>query len=153
MHLTPGVGCGACAFMRGVGDGKKALTFPLLRSVSGRGVTIYVADDGVDISHPDLGGAGDGDSKFSCAASDDPVSPASFADTHGTNVAGIAAAQAGNSVCGVGVAPGGGLCSGPGSEGGLLLRPGTNARAIWPSRSYSVGGSSHRGHGKPIPRA
>lgn len=82
------------------------LTQPWAQNVSGRGVTVSLIDDGVDMHHPDLVAA------FNPKASYDfndhthlPEPRIRGEDTHGTRCAGEIAA-ASNDVCGVGVAPG-----------------------------------------------
>ncbi|MCX8101922.1 MAG: S8 family serine peptidase [Geminicoccaceae bacterium] len=75
---------------------------------SGRGVAIAILDDGVDPTHPDLAPgydwANDLDAR-SGAEDGRPRFDGPFGDMHGTAVAGIAAARAGNGIGGRGVAP------------------------------------------------
>ena len=78
----------------------------------GDGVTLAVVDTGLEICHPDLAGSvAEGRSfnfafAFTAGASaSDPFNPDLFGD-HGTGVAGVAAAVAGNGLGGRGVAPG-----------------------------------------------
>ncbi len=76
---------------------------------SGAGVTIGVYDDGLQYNHPDLDARYDGDRHFNDGITTyDPYpilrKPGSDADAHGTSVAGIIAAEAGNGLGGVGVA-------------------------------------------------
>lgn len=66
---------------------------------TGRGVTIAVVDSGIETDHPDLAGQVVDDENF---VDDHPA----VAEQHGTGVAGIIAAKAGNGIGIVGVAPG-----------------------------------------------
>ena len=70
----------------------------LHRAATGRGVTIAVVDSGVDASHPDLAGQVRLRRNFVDAVPD-------AAEAHGTAVAGIVAARAGNGVGIAGIAP------------------------------------------------
>jgi subtilisin family serine protease len=70
----------------------------LHRISTGRGVRVAVVDSGVDASHPDLAGQVDQQENFVDAG---PVP----AEAHGTAVAGILAARAGNGIGIAGVAP------------------------------------------------
>jgi hypothetical protein len=70
------------------------------RWATGRGVRIAVVDTGVDFAHPDLAG------RVVVARTFVPRGEGSFAsDVHGTAVAGLVAAGAGNGIGIVGVAP------------------------------------------------
>lgn len=69
----------------------------LHRSSTGRGVRVAVIDSGVDAAHPDLAGQVQLQENFV----DTPAAP----ETHGTAVAGIIAARAGNGLGIAGVAP------------------------------------------------
>ena len=71
----------------------------LHRAATGRGVTIAVVDSGVDAGHPDLAGQVRLRRNFVDAVPD-------AAEAHGTAVAGIVAARAGNGVGIAGIAPG-----------------------------------------------
>jgi subtilisin-like proprotein convertase family protein len=77
---------------------------------SGAGVTVGVYDDGVQYSHPDLDGNYDTSLHFG-TYEPGPINfiPAEDADGHGTSVAGLIAAEAGNGIGGVGVAWGASL--------------------------------------------
>lgn len=76
---------------------------------TGRGVNISVVDDGVQHAHPDLSAAYLASlSRDVCDGDSDPA-PATSSDNHGTSVAGVALARAGNGLGGVGAAPGAGL--------------------------------------------
>lgn len=70
----------------------------LHRLATGRGITVAVIDSQIDAAHPDLAGQ--------IAASENFVpGPAPAAETHGTAVAGIVAARAGNGLGIAGIAP------------------------------------------------
>lgn len=71
----------------------------LHRAATGRGVTIAIVDSGVDADHPDLAGQVRLRRNFVDAVPD-------AAETHGTAVAAIVAARAGNGVGIAGIAPG-----------------------------------------------
>jgi subtilisin family serine protease len=71
----------------------------LQRSATGRGVKIAIVDSQVDLTHPDLSG------QF-VAERDFVDGPASRAEAHGTHVAGLIGARAGNGIGIAGVAPG-----------------------------------------------
>lgn len=69
----------------------------------GAGVTIGIVDSGIDASHPEL--AGKVDAQADCIGGSCREGPARDSDGHGTVVAGIAAATAGNGAGIAGVAP------------------------------------------------
>lgn len=71
----------------------------LQRIATGRGVKIAIIDSKIDINHPDLAGQFLLDKDFVEA-------PARAPETHGTRIAGIIGAKAGNGIGIVGVAPG-----------------------------------------------
>lgn len=76
--------------------------------VTGRGVTVAVVDDGMEVGHEDLASnvSANGLSHNYVTGSSDPTNdPADTASGHGTSVAGIIAAKQNNGVGGVGVAP------------------------------------------------
>jgi subtilisin family serine protease len=89
----------------------------LHRVATGRRVNVAVIDSGVETSHPDLAGGIAIDEDFA-----GPAAPAG-GDTHGTAVAGIIAARAGNGIGIAGVAP----------DARLLA-----LRACWPSADGST---------------
>lgn len=66
---------------------------------TGRNVTVAVVDSGVDYGHPDLAGQISVNRNF-------VVDHAPVAEQHGTGIAGIIAAKAGNGIGVVGIAPG-----------------------------------------------
>ena len=72
----------------------------------GLGITIAVIDDGLDIAHEDLAANVVAGSKNYVNNTADPSSPAGSTDSHGTSVAGIAAAVGFNNIGVRGVAPG-----------------------------------------------
>jgi subtilisin family serine protease len=81
---------------------------------TGDGVVIAIVDTGVDLGHPDLAGQLVGGATFTCGDEPAPcgngdwVGPdgeAQSNDTHGTHVAGIAAAATGNGIGIAGTAP------------------------------------------------
>lgn len=69
-------------------------------ATTGRGVRVAVIDTGADLAHPDLAGQFDDHANFVAA-----ISPGFEQDRHGTAIAGIVAAKAGNDTGIVGVAP------------------------------------------------
>ncbi|HEX2803708.1 MAG TPA: S8 family serine peptidase [Sphingomicrobium sp.] len=71
----------------------------LHRSATGRGVKIAIVDSQVDVKHPDLAGQFIADRNFL-------ETPAARPERHGTHVAGIIGAKAGNGIGIAGVAPG-----------------------------------------------
>nr|WP_243415131.1 S8 family serine peptidase [Altererythrobacter segetis] len=71
----------------------------LQRSATGRGVKIAIVDSRVDVSHPDLAGQFVSDENFIGGSPGRP-------EAHGTHVAGLIGAKAGNGIGMAGVAPG-----------------------------------------------
>ena len=69
-------------------------------ATTGRGVRVAVIDTGADLAHPDLAGQFDAHANFVAA-----ISPGFEQDRHGTAIAGIVAAKAGNDTGIVGLAP------------------------------------------------
>lgn len=83
-------------------------------TTTGEGTVIAIVDTGVDLDHPDLAGQLVGGATFTCDGKPGPcgngdwVGPdgeAQSPDSHGTHVAGIAAAATGNGVGVAGTAP------------------------------------------------
>ena len=75
---------------------------------TGRGIDIAILDDGVDPTHPDLAAGYDWANDLEAASGREDGRPrfdGPDGDGHGTAVAGIAAARAGNGIGGRGVAP------------------------------------------------
>lgn len=74
--------------------------------ITGKGVTIAIVDDGIQTSHPDLkNNWREGSANWNFRTNTENIQPTDTKEKHGTAVAGLAVAQAGNSICGVGVAP------------------------------------------------
>jgi subtilisin family serine protease len=71
----------------------------LQRSATGRGVKVAIIDSQVDVTHPDLAGQFVADRNFVDSSAPGP-------EAHGTHVAGIIGAKAGNGIGIAGVAPG-----------------------------------------------
>jgi subtilisin family serine protease len=71
----------------------------LQRSTTGRGMTIAIVDSRIDVDHPDLAGQFVSDENFVGDARARP-------EAHGTHVAGLIGAKAGNGIGVAGVAPG-----------------------------------------------
>lgn len=71
----------------------------LQRSATGRGVKIAIVDSRVDVTHPDLAGQFVSDENFIGGSTSGP-------EAHGTHVAGLIGAKAGNGIGMAGVAPG-----------------------------------------------
>ncbi len=81
---------------------------------TGRGVVIAVADTGIEFSHPDLSpraATGFHRDFFNGTSDPSPVGASGEFATHGTSVAGLAAADGENRSGMIGVAPGAGLAS------------------------------------------
>jgi subtilisin family serine protease len=77
----------------------------------GEGVLIAIADDGVELTHPDLAGPATGQPHFNFATGLANGRPQSSRDYHGTPVASLAAAEGGNRLGMAGVAPKASLAS------------------------------------------
>ena len=75
----------------------------LHRRTTGAGVSVAVIDTGVAANHPDLAGQVAVQKDF--VATDGTVANSPIAETHGTEVAGVIAARAGNGAGIVGIAP------------------------------------------------
>lgn len=71
----------------------------------GRGISIGIVDDGVELTHPDLISNIDTINDYDWNANDFDASPSFSTDTHGTACAGVAAAAGNNGVGVTGVAP------------------------------------------------
>ena len=74
-------------------------------NIYGRGVTVAVVDQGVEINHPDLVGNVDALHSWNYLTYSYDTTPDDADNAHGTAVAGIIAASAGNGIGGRGVAP------------------------------------------------
>jgi subtilisin family serine protease len=75
------------------------------RDLTGAGVTVGIADDGVETAHPDLAPNYIAADSWDFAGRDADPNPALADDDHGTSVAGVAVARGGNGVGGTGAAP------------------------------------------------
>jgi subtilisin family serine protease len=75
------------------------------QGLSGRGVTVAVVDEGVEINHPDLAANIDIKGCWNYLTRSHDTSPTDANNAHGTAVAGIIAASAHNGIGGRGVAP------------------------------------------------
>lgn len=71
---------------------------------TGAGVSVYVADDGLEYTHADLNDNYDSSAHFSYGGTLYDPTPIGSGDGHGTSCAGIIGAEAGNGIGGVGVA-------------------------------------------------
>ncbi len=71
----------------------------------GRGVFIGILDGGVEVSHPDFVGNVNTSIDYDFLSNDQDPSPVGNSDSHGTNVAGVAAARGNNGIGCSGVAP------------------------------------------------
>ncbi|WCJ60888.1 S8 family serine peptidase [Fontisphaera persica] len=71
----------------------------------GAGVVVAMVDDGVELSHRDLRDNASPSLSYDYLEDDPDASPALFSDTHGTQVAGVAAARGNNGLGVCGVAP------------------------------------------------
>lgn len=71
----------------------------------GKGIVVGVADDGIEMTHPDLTTASSGAPHFNFISHTTDGSPLSAADKHATPVAGLLAAALNNTEGGAGVAP------------------------------------------------
>jgi hypothetical protein len=112
-------------------DGKAWHVAELHRVSTGRGVRVAVIDSGIDSQHPDLARQVDVRENF---VDDKPTPP----EAHGTAVAGVIAAHAGNGLGVAGVAPGARLMAlracwetaGPGGAQGARCSSFTLAKAL-----------------------
>ncbi|XP_036367005.1 PC3-like endoprotease variant B [Octopus sinensis] len=78
------------------------------KNITGRGIRICVLDDGLDYTHPDIARNYDAEASTNLNGnfgdSDPMPDNTNPRNSHGTHCAGVVAAEANNSVCGVGVA-------------------------------------------------
>ncbi|XP_065927111.1 furin-like protease kpc-1 isoform X2 [Magallana gigas] len=72
--------------------------------LNGSGITIAVLDYGIQVDHPDLRKNIDAVNSYDFIDQDSNITPDRISESHGTEVAGIIAAEANNDVCIVGVA-------------------------------------------------
>ena len=79
----------------------------------GEGVTIAIADDGVELTHPDFVNVGASDLHYNFTLDAPGGFPASSSQAHGTAVAGLAVAEGDNGAGVSGVAPGARFASFP----------------------------------------
>ncbi|XP_037079924.1 furin-like protease 2 [Pollicipes pollicipes] len=91
----------------GAKDGNDMNVLPAWQQgYSGRGVVVSILDDGIQPNHPDLVDNYDPWASLDINDNDDDPTPRDDGtNRHGTRCAGEVAAAAGNTVCGVGVAP------------------------------------------------
>lgn len=91
----------------GAKDGNDMNVLPAWeQGYSGRGVVVSILDDGVQPNHPDLAANYDPLASLDINDNDDDPTPRDDGtNRHGTRCAGEVAAMAGNTICGVGVAP------------------------------------------------
>ena len=75
------------------------------RNVTGAGVTIGIADDSLQISHPDLAPNYVAADSWDFGQDDNDPSPVWAGDQHGVSVAGVAAAAGGNTIGVTGASP------------------------------------------------
>lgn len=101
---------GQTAFSKSAGTPGQDMNLWLthLLGIHGVGVNVAIIDDGLEIAHPDLAGNIRPGSRDLVNGDDDPT-PDNPTDTHGTSVAGLAAAVGWNGIGGRGVAPRAGL--------------------------------------------
>ena len=85
-------------------DARVSTAWNLFPSIRGQGIRLAICDDGVEYSHPDLIGRVDLSSSYNYVENNADPMPSEY-DFHGTSCAGVAAATAGNHVCGSGAAP------------------------------------------------
>lgn len=75
------------------------------RGVTGQGVVIGIADDSMEVAHPDLSPNHSAADSFDFGQNDGNPSPVHSTDNHGTAVAGVAGARGGNGIGLTGAAP------------------------------------------------
>ncbi len=78
---------------------------PVWADYTGKGVRVAVVDDGTQLDHPDLAANIDLADSYDATLNKQGGNPLYPSENHGTNVAGIIAAQADNGIGGTGVAP------------------------------------------------
>jgi subtilisin family serine protease len=79
------------------------------RNLTGSGVVIGIVDTSVQVSHPDLSPNNRSDLSFDFVGNDSDPNPTGSGSSHGTAVAGVAAARGGNAIGVTGAAPFAGL--------------------------------------------
>lgn len=112
---------------------------------TGEGVTLAVADTGVQLTHPDISNqANTGEHhNFNTDADEGTPSGLTASFVHGTSVAGLALAQGNNSVGMIGVAPGAKLASWVIYDTNLLLVPEDKLMAMYSHHSDTVWVQNH----------
>ncbi len=110
----------------------------------GQGVTIAIADSGVEMSHPELAAAVAGGPHYNFAEQDGDVGPirADQFGAHGTEVAGLAAADLDHARM-VGVAPGARLASWVIMDTNLFLTTDEQLMDMYQYQSNAVGVQNH----------
>lgn len=125
------------------------------RGLTGAGVTIGIVDDSLQWTHPDLLPAYDAASSWDFGQNDGDPSPVHDNDSHGTAVAGVAAARGGNGIGVTGAAPGAslaGLRIDFENQAGGMFSGATTHRSVGPGATIDIKNHSY-GVGVPyIPR-
>ena len=122
----------------------------------GEGIAIGIADDGIELTHPDLAARAIGMPHFNFSLGTTNGSPSSSADKHATAVAGLAVAELNNQTGGAGVAPGAKIASWKIFNGNTLVvsdeqlmdmfQYSSNSVAVQ-NHSWGYNGLSHDGFG------